>query len=51
MAEFANFAEAEKFVQENYVDKVLAFLRGDSTRVASNSDYMKVYNLMLYQCD
>lgn len=51
MAEFANFAEAEKFVQENYVDKVLAFLRGDSDRVVQNADYMKTYNLMLYQCD
>ena len=48
MAEFANFAEAEKFVQENYVDKVLAFLRGDSDRVVQNADYMKTYNLMLY---
>ena len=48
MAEFANFAEAEKFIQENYVDKVLAFLRGESDRVVCNKDYMKIYNLMLY---
>ena len=33
------------------MDKVLAFLRGDSSRVTNNADYMKVYNLMLYQCD
>ena len=48
MTEYTNFAEAEKFVQENYVDKVLAFLRGESDRVVYNKDYMKIYNLMLY---
>ena len=49
--EIANFPDAERFIQTNYVDKVLAFLNGTSDRVTNNSDYMKVYNLMLYQCD
>ena len=30
---------------------MLKFLRGDSKRVTTNQEYMKVYQLIIYQCD
>ena len=33
------------------MDKVLAFLKGESNRVTTNVEFMKVYNMVLYQCD
>lgn len=49
--EFQSFADAERFIQTNYVDKVLAFLSGESARLTSNKEYMKVHDVVLYQCD
>ena len=33
------------------MNKVLEYLRGESSRVANNADFMEVYNLISNQCD
>ena len=43
--------QCKAFIHENYVDKLLKFLRGESNRVTTNVEYMKVYQLIIYQCD
>ena len=43
--------DTKKFMQDNYVSKLMAFLRGEAQRVASNQEYMKVYQQIIYQCD
>ena len=41
----------QEFIYKNYVEKLLKFLRGESMRVATNQEYMKVYQLIIWQCD
>lgn len=43
--------QCKDFINENYVKKLLEFLRGESKRVTTNKEYMKVYQLIIYQCD
>lgn len=43
--------QCKDFINENYVKKLLEFLRGESNRVTTNREYMKVYQLIIYQCD
>ena len=35
--------QCKDFINENYVKKLLEFLRGESKRVTTNKEYMKVY--------
>ena len=43
--------QCKRFISDNYVNKLLLFLRGESNRVTTNKEYMKVYQLIIYQCD
>ena len=43
--------QCKAFIYENYVEKLLKFLRGESKRVTTNKEYMKVYQMIIYQCD
>lgn len=51
MTEDIPLDQCKAFINENYVDKLLKFLRGESNRVTTNVEYMKVYQLIIYQCD
>ena len=51
MVEDIPMEQCKAFIHENYVDKLLKFLRGESMRVTTNVEYMKVYQLIIYQCD
>ena len=51
MAEEIPLEECKRFIAQHYVDKLLKFLRGDAQRVTTNQEYMKVYQLIIYQCD
>ena len=35
--------QCKQFIFQNYVDKLLKFLRHESNRVTTNVEYMKVY--------
>jgi hypothetical protein len=48
MAEDLRLDECKDFINKNYVDKLLKFLRGEAMRVASNQEYMKVYQVIIY---
>ena len=51
MAEDLRLEDCKDFINKNYVEKLLKFLRGEANRVASNQEYMKVYQVIIYQCD
>ena len=51
MVEEIYLEDCKAFINDNYVQKLLAFLRNESKRVASNAEYMKVYQVIIYQCD
>lgn len=53
MADYENldFDEAAKCIKENYIMKVIDFMNGKSARVVSNKEYMKVYGIVMNQCD
>ena len=40
--------QCKRFISDNYVNKLLLFLRGESNRVTTNKEYMKVYQLIIY---
>lgn len=46
-----SFDKAKQLIQTNYVDKVIAFLRKEAKRGATNSEFMKVYEVVMNQCD
>ena len=46
-----SFEEAIAYIEENYVGRVLAYLRGDQKRVVNNKQYMEVFSLVVHQCD
>jgi hypothetical protein len=48
MTEDIPLDQCKAFINENYVDKLLKFLRGESKRVTTNVEYMKVYQLIIY---
>ena len=43
--------QCKDFIYNNYVGKLLQFLRGEVTRVTTHAEYMKVYSLIIWQCD
>ena len=43
--------QCKDFINANYVSKLLAFLNGNSQRVTTHAEYMKVYSLIIWQCD
>ena len=45
------FNEAVEIIRDDYVKKLFSFLRGDSQRVQSPTEFMKVYQIVMYQCD
>ena len=49
--EFDDFTQAEKFMQELYIDKLLAHLRGESDRIATNKEFMMIHQCINYQTD
>lgn len=51
MTEDIGIEFSKAFINEKYVDKLLKFLRGESKRVTTNAEYMKVYQLIIFQCD
>ena len=38
-------------INENYVSKLLNFLRGESKFVTSHTEFTKVYQLIIHHCD
>ena len=46
-----SFQETIDLIQTTYIDKVLAFFRGDSDKLPSEQDFMKVRTAVLKQCD
>lgn len=42
---------AANIIKEHYINKVLAFMKGDSARVVSNKEFMRVYDIVMNQCD
>ena len=38
-------------MQETYVDKLLAHLRGESDRIATNKEFMSIHQCINYQTD
>lgn len=51
MTDVINISECKKFIFDQYVGKLLRFLRGEVGRVATNKEYMDVYRVIVYQCD
>lgn len=51
--EIQDWEEACAYISENYVQRVTAFLSGATrnTRVLRNTEFMQIYNLVIYQCD
>jgi len=46
-----NIDECRQFIADNYVTKLLKYLRGEAAIVSSNKEFMKVYQVIIYQCD
>ena len=46
-----NIDECRQFIADNYVTKLLRYLHGDATSVSSKKEFMKVYQVIIYQCD
>ena len=44
-------ADCKDFINQHFVSKLLDFLRKSATKVTNNAVYMKVYQLIIYQCD
>jgi hypothetical protein len=49
--EILSYPKAEVLIQNDYINKVLAFMEGKSARVVSNKEYLKVYGVVMAQCD
>jgi hypothetical protein len=49
--EILSYTKAEIVIQNDYINKVLAFMEGKSARVVSNKEYLKVYGVVMAQCD
>ena len=37
------FSQVKPFIYSNYIEKLVQFLRGRAMRVATSTEYMKVY--------
>lgn len=46
-----SYEAAERRIQTEYVDKAIQFLRGDQKRICSAAEYMKVFEVVMHQCD
>ncbi len=44
-------SDCKDFINTHFVSKLLNFLRGGAQKVTNNAEYMKVYQLIIYQCD
>ena len=51
MQEEIRIDECRQLINDNFVSKLLGYLRGDSLKVSTNEEYMKVYQLIIFQCD
>jgi len=51
MTEEIQLSDCKEFINTHFVSKLLDYLRGGSMRVTTNAEYMKVYQLIIYQCD
>jgi hypothetical protein len=45
------YDQARNLIQKDYVDKVFGFLRGELKSVAKSKEYVKVYEVVMHQCD
>jgi hypothetical protein len=45
------FEEAAQNIKEKYIDKALDYMAGKSTKMVSNKEYMRVYAIVMAQCD
>ena len=45
------YEEAEKTIQESYIDSTYSFLEGTTTRVTDHKNFMKCYEIVMHQCD
>lgn len=43
MQEEIRIDECKALINDNFVSKLLGYLRGDSLKVSTNEEYMKVY--------
>ena len=51
MTEDINIEECKQFINDNYISKLLKYLRGEAVTVSTNREFMKVYQVIIYQCD
>ena len=49
--EFPDFDVAAKRIKDDYIVQVLNFMNGRSQRVVPSSQYMRVYGIVMNQCD
>lgn len=49
--EYLDFDEASMQIRDCYITKVREFMNNVSARVVSNKEYMRVYNIVMNQCD
>ena len=46
--DFVNIRDCKQYIHDNYVGKLLKFLREKSGRVATNQEFMKVYQVIIH---
>ena len=46
-----NINECRAFIADNYVTKLRKYLRDEAASVSSHEEFMKVYQVIIYQCD
>lgn len=49
--EYLDFESAAAQIRDCYINKVRDFMNGLSSRVVANKEYMRVYGIMMNQCD
>lgn len=47
----ANYEEAVALIQREYIDKILNFIRDKGNKGVSPKDFIKVYEVVMFQCD
>ena len=48
MTDRIRLEDCKDFINKNYVEKLLKFLRGEATSAASKQEYMKVYDVIIH---
>ena len=46
-----NITECRAFIADNYVTKLRRYLRDEASSVSTHQEFMKVYQVIIYQCD